>query len=264
MRTRLLMVLACLCVVLVARIALDVRAEGPAKPTKVSASSTTAALAALTTAQFGGLELPGHQPWPPAPEEPPKKVYLAQAINPKVAETWEKLGAPIAMKFPRETPLEDVLTYIKSATKEEDEKDEPGLMIYVDPIGLQEAEKTLTSPIQLELEGVPLSTSLGLLLKQLGMKFYVQKDGIVMITSESSDDAPVSPDAEILEQITWIRAELTDLHAAIHGPSGQDVNLEITLAEAIADLRQEIQELRKETTAQHRRVNADADAAGKK
>jgi hypothetical protein len=54
---------------------------------------------------------------------------------------------------------------------------------------LQEAEKTLTSPVQLDLEGVPLKTTLRLLLKQLGLTYTV-KDGMLTITSESSEDQP--------------------------------------------------------------------------
>ncbi|MBV8234029.1 MAG: hypothetical protein JO329_28960, partial [Planctomycetaceae bacterium] len=64
-----------------------------------------------------------------------------------------------------------------------------GIPIYVDPVGLQEAEKTMTSPVTLDLEGVPLKTTLRLLLKQLGLTYTV-KDGLLTITSESSEDQP--------------------------------------------------------------------------
>ena len=49
------------------------------------------------------------------------------------------------MSFPNETPLEDVLKYIKQATQG---PNDAGIPIYVDPQGLQEADKTLTSPIR--------------------------------------------------------------------------------------------------------------------
>ena len=97
-----------------------------------------------------------------------------------------KLEEPVSMSFPNETPLEDVLKYIRSATQG---PNDAGIPIYVDPVGLQEVEKTLQSPIQLDLEGVPLKTTLRLLLKQLGLTYTV-KDGLLMITSESSDDQP--------------------------------------------------------------------------
>ncbi|MBV8557496.1 MAG: hypothetical protein JO116_18190, partial [Planctomycetaceae bacterium] len=78
------------------------------------------------------------------------------------------------------------LKYIKSATQG---PNDTGIPIYVDPVGLQEAEKTMTSPVTLDLEGVPLRTTLRLLLKQLGLTYTV-KDGLLTITSESSEDQP--------------------------------------------------------------------------
>ncbi len=95
-----------------------------------------------------------------------------------------KLDQPIAMSFPNETPLEDVLKYIKTATQD---ANDTGIPIYVDPLGMQEADKTLTSPVSIDLEGVPLKRTLRLLLKQLGLTYTV-KDGYLMITSETSED----------------------------------------------------------------------------
>jgi hypothetical protein len=75
--------------------------------------------------------------------------------------------------------LEDVLKYIKSATQG---PNDIGIPIYVDPVGLADAEKTLTSPITIDLEGVPLKTTLRLILKQLGLAYCV-KDGLLYISS---------------------------------------------------------------------------------
>ena len=81
-----------------------------------------------------------------------------------------------------------MLKYIKSATQGPNDN---GIPIYVDPVGLNEAEKTMTSPVTLDLEGVPLKTTLRLLLKQLGL-IYSVKDGLLMITAESSEDSPTA------------------------------------------------------------------------
>ena len=89
------------------------------------------------------------------------------------------------MSFANETPLEDVLKYIKSATTGANDN---GIPIYVDPVGLQEAEKTMTSPVTLDLEGVPLRITLALLLKQLGLQYKVQ-DGILTITLPKTEEA---------------------------------------------------------------------------
>ena len=104
--------------------------------------------------------------------------------DPRTKQILEKLDQPIAMNFPNETPLEDVLKYIRQATTGPNDS---GIPMYIDPLGLQEADKTQTSPVSIDLEGVPLKTTLRLLLKQLGLTYTV-KDGFLMITSQESED----------------------------------------------------------------------------
>ena len=55
--------------------------------------------------------------------------------------------------------------------------------IYVDPIGLQEAERTMASTVLIDLEGVELKTNFCLRLKQLGLAYSI-RDGLLQITSE--------------------------------------------------------------------------------
>jgi RNA polymerase sigma factor (sigma-70 family) len=102
--------------------------------------------------------------------------------DPRSLAVIAKLEMPVAMSFPNETPLEDVLKYIKQATTSPDSS---GIPIYIDPMGLQEAERTMTSTIQIDLEGVPLRRTLQLALKQLGLVYFVD-DGILCITNEAS------------------------------------------------------------------------------
>ena len=54
-------------------------------------------------------------------------------------------------------PLDDVLKHIKQATRTPNHPDIP---IYVDPLVLQEAERSLDSTVSIDLEGVPLKTTL--------------------------------------------------------------------------------------------------------
>ena len=91
-----------------------------------------------------------------------------------------KLEQPIPIKFPKNTPLEDVLKFIKSATAG---PHDVGIPIYIDPVSLQDAGKTMQSPVTLDIEGVPLWTTLRLLLKQLGLAYQV-KDGLLTICGE--------------------------------------------------------------------------------
>ncbi|MCA1685279.1 MAG: hypothetical protein LC745_04725, partial [Planctomycetia bacterium] len=102
------------------------------------------------------------------------------------------LDVSLAMNFENETPLEDLLKYVKEKTKSSEFP--KGLPVYVDPVGLQEAEKTMTSPISIDLDGVPLRRTLHLALKQLGLLYKVD-DGMIYITAESSEDAGPLPSA---------------------------------------------------------------------
>ena len=101
------------------------------------------------------------------------------------ARIHELLKQPIPMHFDDETPLEDVLNFVKKAMSG---KDGEGIPIYVDPIGLSEADKTLKSTIRnIELDGVPLRVTLRLCLNQLDLAFGVT-DGYLLITSKESFD----------------------------------------------------------------------------
>ena len=93
-----------------------------------------------------------------------------------------RLDEPVSMSFANETPLEDVLKYIKAATTGPNDS---GFPIYVDPVALNEAGKTMKSPVKLDVEGVPLRVTLGLLLKQLDLEYVVQ-DGLLKIGNAST------------------------------------------------------------------------------
>ena len=61
------------------------------------------------------------------------------AANARIMAALER---PVPMRFPDETPLEDILKYVQTVTTGPDGK---GIPIYVDPIGLQEADKNMNS-----------------------------------------------------------------------------------------------------------------------
>ncbi len=135
------------------------------------------------------IEYPEAGPWRTLSEKRIRRYGRAVDLLDRDAKTKSilaKLDDPISMSFGNETPLEDVLKYIKSATTGANDN---GIPIYVDPIGLQEAEKTMTSLVTLDLEGVPLKTTLRLMLKQLGLTYTV-KHGLLTITNEDSEDQP--------------------------------------------------------------------------
>jgi hypothetical protein len=103
----------------------------------------------------------------------------------------KKLDQPIPMHFPDDVPLEDVLKYIRSSTVD---ANFPGIPIYVDPVGLLNAEKTLASTVRnLDFDAIPVKDGLGLCLKQLDLGFSVRQ-GFVMISDEYSATIPVYED----------------------------------------------------------------------
>ncbi len=147
--------------------------------------------------------------------------------RPPAESTALKLEAPISMSFPNETPLEDVLKYIKSATQG---SNDTGIPIYVDPLGLNEAGKTMTSPVVLDLVGVPLRITLRLLLKQLDLGYTIE-EGVLFITSEARLEDRVP--AQLLEKA--LRGEL--------GPD--ELRQAHEQIKTLSELRKAVDELRK-------------------
>jgi hypothetical protein len=106
--------------------------------------------------------------------------------DPKSQMILAKLEEPISMSFTEDTPLEDVLKYVKQATTT---PKYAGIPIYVDPLGLQEAEKSMTSTVRnMDLEGVPLRRTLQLVLKQIDLVYFVE-DGLLYITASDCEIA---------------------------------------------------------------------------
>ena len=127
---------------------------------------------------------------------PPLRQVLGLSKNPAEDKQnqaiLKQLDLPIAMNFASETALQDVLKYIKDSTQDEAAGVPTGIPIYIDPIGLQDADKTEADTVMINLEGIPLKTTLKLVLHQLGLTYFV-KDGLVVITSEDVIVGPGRP-----------------------------------------------------------------------
>jgi RNA polymerase sigma factor (sigma-70 family) len=125
-------------------------------------------------------------------------------VSPSTVEILAKLQEPLDMVFPRETPLDDVLKYITRATKYGDRPSDPGIPIYVDPFGLQEAKKSLKSTVTSNVTRVPLKVTLPRVLAQLGLAYLVG-DGVLLISSSSRIDAEQARKVAL----TWDRSPRT-------------------------------------------------------
>jgi hypothetical protein len=100
----------------------------------------------------------------------------------QIARALERL---VDVPFAAETPLKDVIAFVRDQTKSATFPQ--GIPIYVDPSGLQEAEKTEGSPVTFSLQNVPLKTSLKLMLAQVDLAYLIQ-EGILKITYRYSRD----------------------------------------------------------------------------
>ena len=79
------------------------------------------------------IEYPDAERWRALSEHRIKRYGKAVDLldrDPKTTPILAKLDEPISMSFANETPLEDVLKYIKSATQG---PNDTGIPIYVDP-----------------------------------------------------------------------------------------------------------------------------------
>lgn len=97
----------------------------------------------------------------------------------------EELDRLFDMPYENETPLADVIEYIRQQTRGTDFPG--GLPIHIDPIGLLEADRTPQSPVTIAVQQVPLRTALEAVLDQLDLS-YVVRGGMLTIISRSSTD----------------------------------------------------------------------------
>jgi hypothetical protein len=102
-----------------------------------------------------------------------------------------KLDQPIPFHFPEDAPLEDILRHIRRTTADESF---PGIPMYVDPVGLQNAERSLRSTVRnIDRDALPVKDGLRLCLRQLDLGFSV-REGFVMISDGDSATIPVYED----------------------------------------------------------------------
>lgn len=166
-------------------------------------------------------------------DAPERRVYYPEEPTAEALATWVKLKKRITFPFKNEAPLEDILKYISDSTSEPvqagpEVATPPGrgragrLKIFVDPIGLQEAEKSLSSPCTVELDDVTVATGLTLVLRQLGLDYRVRRDGILLITVESQETSNLhDPNERILNELEQLRRNVNSLRDEIHRRDGR-------------------------------------------
>ena len=120
-----------------------------------------------------------------ATSPPVKDVVEDEEDQKRNEEITRALGRVVDLKLSGEVPLRELIDQVRAMTKSKEMPD--GVPIYVDPTALQEAEKTLDTPVQFDLKGVRLKTSLRLVLRQVGLGYFI-REGLIVVTSLDSDE----------------------------------------------------------------------------
>jgi hypothetical protein len=115
--------------------------------------------------------------------------------DPANARILKLLEEHIPVHFRTSTTLEDLVKHVKDETTRLDGQ---GIPIYVDPIGLQEAERSMTSTVgvRIDLDHIPLKSSLHYCLRQLQLVYRV-KHGFLQITADN-DELPINDDSFLI------------------------------------------------------------------
>jgi hypothetical protein len=100
-------------------------------------------------------------------------------LEPRTKAAVARLVQPIAMNFPKSTPLRDVLRYVRESINV---PSEPAIPIYFDPVGIGDTEKALNAMVSIDLNDIPLNDTLELLFEQAGLTHCV-RDGLIFVST---------------------------------------------------------------------------------
>jgi hypothetical protein len=185
------------------------------RPTLNAQQPPAALSAALVGGAFGGSRESGTDDGPK-----PDVVYVPEKpMSLEATRVWLKLQERIPMEFPDPMSLGDVLKYVQSKTIDPAFLPD-GIPIYADPVGLQDADKTLASTISMNLKGIPLATTLKLALKQLSLVYRIHPDGLLYITSTESEEIAFDIEIQILNDLNRLTTEVISLRREARGTPG--------------------------------------------
>jgi hypothetical protein len=132
-----------------------------------------------------------------------REARLQDAIavyrNFRTEAIFDVLDQPIALDYADGAPLDQLLKEVKkqTATVPKSAKPWAGIPIYIDPIGLQEAERSMNSTVKRppSADALTLGEHLRRVLEPLGLGYEV-KSGFLMISAKESLEAPAGVDAD--------------------------------------------------------------------
>jgi hypothetical protein len=110
-----------------------------------------------------------------------KEVDLA-SNSPSEERIFSALGEETSLQF-TESPLSDVITYIKERHK---------IPIQLDTAALDTAGVTTDSPVTIDVEGISLKSAMRLMLKSIELTYTVRDEVLLITTPEEVDNALVT------------------------------------------------------------------------
>jgi hypothetical protein len=161
-------------------------------------------------------------------QSPPVVHLPARPMTLEATRVYLKLQERIPMEFPKDTSFGDVLKYIRTSTVDKSTLPE-GIAVYVDPAGLNDADMDMGSMVQFDMKGIPLATTLKLLLAQLSLTYELRPEGFLYVTSIASENIHLHLDTDslILDNLSALRGEVMRLRTEIRdtrGGSPQDLH----------------------------------------
>jgi hypothetical protein len=133
---------------------------------------------------------------------------VPEELDPRSKALGIRLNQPIAMNFPRSTPLRDVLRYVRQSTGV---PNEPALPIYFDPVGIADTEKAQNVMVSIDLNDIPLNDTLELVFDQAGLAHCI-RDGLMFVSApahvSAERSASLAPTADEEPESQAIVAQL--------------------------------------------------------
>jgi hypothetical protein len=114
----------------------------------------------------------------------------APTASPQVAAANARIFRALERKVPvrfTDVALGEFLNYIRETTKDRDGR---GIPVYIDPVGIQEYEKTLDAKITIDLIGSLLKRNLDAAMSQLEVKYAV-RDGLLLIAVPREEELTI-------------------------------------------------------------------------
>lgn len=161
-----------------------------------------------------------------AQAEPNAKATPAE-VSPRTRAILARLDEPVPMEFPKATPLDVVLEHIKRSAKKG--PNDPGLPIYIEPLGLQEVHRNLNGLVTIRGKGSPLKDSLQQVLSQVHLAYCVKDDVLIISSPQGIIREQKATAVSALDDSLRSKAVLARLEEPISMPFGNDTPLDYVL-----------------------------------